>query len=386
MKRIETAVVGGGPAGAAAACGLAALDREVMLIERSRAPHHKVCGEFLSVETQAHLRRLGIDAAALGAAPIGRVSVTAGRRTATADLPFRALSLSRFRLDHALLQRAAERGADVRRGVSVRAAWRESGGWMLPCDDGETIQCRHLVLATGKWGLRGIEDERDTSLVGLKMHFKSTPEMRHALEGCVELSLFDSTYAGLELVEEGIANLALLLPRAVVARIGPGWPALHDHLAAVMPSLAERLRGAVPRWDKPLAVVCPSGGHLQADGGGEAFRIGDRLGHIPPFTGDGLAIALASAALAVEHIQQGRTPQAYLAAARRLTAGPIRLASAVSGIAANRVGRTALMHVASLMPGLIGTIARRTRLPVPPALPPAEEGHSGRLAMWQSRR
>ncbi|MGH6789180.1 MAG: FAD-dependent monooxygenase, partial [Pseudolabrys sp.] len=61
MTRVETAIVGGGPAGAAAACGLAALGRDVVLIERSDAPHHKVCGEFLSVETQAQLSRFGID-------------------------------------------------------------------------------------------------------------------------------------------------------------------------------------------------------------------------------------------------------------------------------------------------------------------------------------
>ncbi len=385
MKRIETVIVGGGPAGAAAACGLAALGREVMLIERSCAPHHKVCGEFLSVETQAHLRRLGIDIAALGAVAIERVSVAAGGRMVTAELPFRALSLSRFRLDRALLQCAAERGADVKRGVSVRAAARDRERWTLRCDDGEAIQCRNLVLATGKWGLRGIEDGRDASLVGLKMHFKCPPEMQRALGGLVELSLFDSSYGGLELVEEGVANLALLLPRAVAARIGPGWPALHVHLAVAMPRLAERLHGAEPLWDKPLAVVCPSGGHLHADGGAEAFRVGDRLAHIPPFTGDGLAIALTSAALAVEHIRQGGAPRAYLAAARRVTAAPIRLASVVSALVANRSGRAALMLAAASIPGLIDLIARRTRLPVPSPLP-GLRGAPARLAMWQSRR
>jgi len=386
MRRVETVVVGGGPAGAAAGCGLAALGREVMLIERSDAPHHKVCGEFLSIETQAHLNRLGVNPAALGAVTIDRVSINSMRRTVTADLPFRALSLSRFALDRALLRRAAEAGVQIKRGTSVRAATHEGAGWILRCDDGDILQCRHLVLATGKWGLRGIEDERDRSLVGLKMHFRPTPETLRALEGQVELSLFGSTYAGLELIEGGIANLALLLPRSVAGRLGPGWPALRDHLANAMPSLAERLRDAEPLWAKPLAVVCPSGGHLHAETGPEAFRIGDRLAHIPPFTGDGLAIALGTAALAVAHIHLERSPQAYLAAARRLTAAPIRIASLVSGLAAVRPGRAFLMGAASYAPGLIGMVARRTRLPVPPA--PSAAGHyrPARLAIRQPRR
>lgn len=61
MTRAETVIVGGGPAGSATASGLAALGRDVVLIERTAKPHNKVCGEFLSVETQTQLQRLGVD-------------------------------------------------------------------------------------------------------------------------------------------------------------------------------------------------------------------------------------------------------------------------------------------------------------------------------------
>ncbi|HSY95873.1 MAG TPA: FAD-dependent monooxygenase, partial [Steroidobacteraceae bacterium] len=103
MMRAEIVIVGGGPAGSATACGLAALDRDVVLIERTAGPHHKVCGEFLSVETQTQLQRLGVDPSALGAAPIERVAVYSSSRSVTSALPFRALSLSRYRLDDAML-------------------------------------------------------------------------------------------------------------------------------------------------------------------------------------------------------------------------------------------------------------------------------------------
>jgi flavin-dependent dehydrogenase len=123
-----------------------------------------------------------------------------------------------------------------------------------------------------------------------------------------------------------------------------------------------RLAGAEPLWDKPLAVVCPTGGHLHRERRTAVYRVGDRLAHIPPFTGDGLAIALTSAALAVEHIRLGRSPDAYLAAARQLTASSIRLASIVSGLAGSSGGRNLMLGAAAWAPGLIGTIVRRTRL------------------------
>ncbi len=363
MTAVETLIVGGGPAGAAAACGLATAGREVMLVERSEGPHHKVCGEFLSIETQALLQALGVDPAALGAVEIGEVAVHSGRRSVVGVLPFRALSLSRYRLDQALLQRADRDGARIRRGISVQQVSRDGTDWTVRCDGGATIRCRHLVLATGKWGLRGIADARDASLVGLKMHLRLAREAQRALQGRVELALLEGGYAGLELVEEGTANLCLVLPRAAVARLAPGWRPLHAYLGAALPHLGERLAGAAALWDKPLAVVCPAAGHLHRDEEG-AYRIGDRLAHIPPFTGDGLAIALGSAALATGHIRQGRSPADYLTAARRLTGRPIRIASTLSSLAAHRGGRALLMGAAALAPGIIGALTRATRLPL----------------------
>ncbi len=363
MIEVDTLIVGGGPAGAATACRLADGGREVMLIERSAAAHHKVCGEFLSVETQDQLHRLGVDPIALGAVAIDSVAIHAPRRAVSAALPFRALSLSRYRLDAALLRRAADAGAEVRRGVSVRRVERDQRGWRLRCDDDEMVHCRRLVLATGKWGLRGFADARDASRIGLKMHLRLAPAARRALAGRVELAPLDRSYAGLELIEDGIANLCFLLPRDVVSRLGPGWPALQAHLAAVSPHLGERLADAEPLWDKALAVVCPAGGHLHRQDFLDAYRVGDRLAHIPPFTGDGLAIALGSAALAADAIRRGRTPAQYLAAARRLTAKPIRLASALAGLARNPAGFAVLLAAARL-PGLAAALVRHTRLPL----------------------
>jgi flavin-dependent dehydrogenase len=362
MTQAETVVIGGGPAGSATACGLASSGRDVLLIERTAEPHHKVCGEFLSVETQTQLQRLGVDPLALGAVPIEHVTVHSSSRSVTAPLPFRALSLSRYRLDDALLRCAQGRGARLNRNVTVKSVMPDGPGWNVLCDSGEAIHCRHLVLATGKLGLRGIDDARDGSLVGLKMHLRPSPDARRALEGEVQLFFLDGSYIGLELIEDGIANLCLVLPRATMSEVGTGWQALCDHLALVLPALAERLVGAEPLWDKPKAVVCPTGGHLHRERKAAVYRVGDRLAHIPPFTGDGLAIALGSAALAAEHIRLGLSPQAYLAAARQLTTGPIRLASVVSRLAGHSGSRNLMFGVAAYAPGLIGTIVRRTRL------------------------
>ena len=82
-------------------------------------PRHKVCGEFISVEAAAYLTALGLDPERLGALPIRHVRLIQGERTATADLPFPAFSLSRDVMDDALLK--CRRGKRVRKSARV---WR----------------------------------------------------------------------------------------------------------------------------------------------------------------------------------------------------------------------------------------------------------------------
>ena len=79
-------VVGGGVAGAAFALELARNGQRVVLLERTRNPHHKVCGEFLSEEAQLVLSSFGLDLEALGATSINRFRLVKGERHAT-DAP-----------------------------------------------------------------------------------------------------------------------------------------------------------------------------------------------------------------------------------------------------------------------------------------------------------
>ena len=74
----DAAIIGGGPAGAAAACLLARAGRSTVLFEREAGPRHKVCGEFISVEAAAYLTALGLDPERLGALPIHHVRLIQG--------------------------------------------------------------------------------------------------------------------------------------------------------------------------------------------------------------------------------------------------------------------------------------------------------------------
>jgi hypothetical protein len=254
---------------------------------------------------------------------------------------------------------------ETRRGVIVQSAEPIPSGWQLRCNDGVDFSCRRLVLATGKWPLRGIVDRRDASMVGLKMHVKLPATQMRALAGCVELFLLDRGYVGLEAIEDGIANICLILPRTKIARLGRGWSGLLDFFAVAAPVLAERLSFGTDLLGKPVAVVCPAGGYFWGAGselGSGLYPVGDRLAHIPPFAGDGLAIALSSAAIAVRHILRGSSSSAYMAHARVRIARAVQVAAVVSRLTDSGIGRSALVRAAVHAPALLNVVARLTRI------------------------
>jgi len=124
----ETIIIGGGPAGSAAAIKLAKQGMPVRLLERKLRPHHKVCGEFISYEAAQYLDELGLDLAALGAEPIRHARFYNGESELIFNLPFTAWSLSRCKLDSALLEQAASAGAKVELGTTVRHLSRAGDG------------------------------------------------------------------------------------------------------------------------------------------------------------------------------------------------------------------------------------------------------------------
>src|SRR6476659_9765628 len=65
MLVADVAVVGGGPAGAAAAITLARAGRDVVVVDRATFPRDKCCGDGLTAGALRMLESLGLDPAAV---------------------------------------------------------------------------------------------------------------------------------------------------------------------------------------------------------------------------------------------------------------------------------------------------------------------------------
>jgi menaquinone-9 beta-reductase len=365
---IEPVVIaGGGLAGGAAACLLARAGRPVLLLEREATPVTKICGEFISVEASMYLQYLGIDIIALGAHSIERVRLVRNRSMVHTKLPFAGFGLSRRILDEALLRHAASCGAEIRRGQAVSQA-RVEDGITLELGSAENIRTSTLFLATGKHDLRGLRRRPQTTpedLVGFKQHFRLSPAQRGEMQGQVDVMLFPDGYAGLLLVEDGIANLCLLTGGERLLRTGGAWPALLQDLQQTAPHLHARLEGAVALETKPVSIYRVPYGFVHAPSSEDppgVFRLGDQVGVIPSFTGDGMAIALHSAVMATSAYLCGIDAVSYHFRIRRDIAGQIGRAAALYGLAHGAAGQTMLTRLAAIWPSSLALAATLTRI------------------------
>ncbi len=350
------AIIGGGPAGAAAAITLARGGAVPLLLERDATTREKVCGEFLGTDAAEALATLGIDLPALGAVPVRRAIFAAGRREGRFDLPFPAWSLPRLVLDEALLAAAVAAGADLRRGVAVTTTAEEGGAWTLRLADGQLERAGTVVLATGKHDLRGFPRRAAHRSIGLKLPLAGVP-----IGDAIAVLACAGGYAGLQPRAGGGANLCLALPEGT-----PGLAAAARDPAALLALVAagsaagrDLLRGAEPFWARPLAVAAVPYGY-RAPGDSGVFRIGDQAAVIPSLCGDGIAMALGSGLHAARAILAGQGAAWHQGAWDR----HVRPGMRVAGLVDAAMGRVpgAVATLAGWLPGVARWAARQTRL------------------------
>jgi flavin-dependent dehydrogenase len=366
MKPWEAVVIGGGLAGSGAALRLLQHGRRVLLLEKEPAARDKVCGEFIGSHAQQYLRELGLDLAALDAVRIANIRLMRGETIASARLPFPGLSLSRRVLDEAVLVRAQDQGAQVWRGAAATSIVREPHCWRIEVAGHGVIRSETIFLATGKHDLRQWRRIGGThgDFIGFKCHFRLTPKQAAALDGHVEMTMFDGGYAGLAAVEGGKANLCMVVTKRHFARYGKHWDGLLGAILKATPPLAERLAGAESCWPRPLSIFgIPYGFVYRApsDALPGLYRLGDQMAVIPSFSGNGMSIALHTAFLAVECYLQGDA-NLYHRQARSSLLPLIRRASLLAKIAEYSWAQRGMLCAFRMRPELIEIIARQNRI------------------------
>ena len=383
MRR-DPLIIGAGPAGIAAAITLAQAGCRPVMIERTSAPTDKVCGDFLSIDAIRLAQALGVDPAALGAAPIRHIRLIHGERIAHAKLPFPAMGISRRAFDAALMRHAQAAGTTLHSGRTIRHLTRDadhlaqpgpdnttgseprraSSQWTARTSDQSAFTSQTVFLATGKHDLRDLPRPRtNRGAIGMKMYFTVTPDATELLHDAIELTLFPGGYAGMQHVENGRTVLCIAIQRPAFHRYGGAWPALLAQIERRSRRFAAILEGARPLLPRPLAVAgVPYGYQSKSPAADGLFRLGDQAAVIPSLTGDGMAIALHSGQTAALTWLAGANSAAYHRTLTRTLRPQMRLAGLLHHACMTGSVQAAIIHAAALFPSLLPQAANRTRL------------------------
>lgn len=360
----DAIVVGAGPAGSAAAIGLAHAGARILLLERARETGDALCGGFLSWQTLERLAALGIDPDALGGQSVRRVRLFAGKRSSETGLPGAAMGVSRRQLDSALQAAAIAAGAGFEPGVHATTL----ADGVVQTRDGAALAAPSVFLAAGKHGFRGFPREpaawqRADPVMGLRLRLPAHPTLDRLVADAVELHLFDRGYAGLVRQEDGSGNLCLAVHKSRLDEAAGDPSALLRTLGDSLPHLGERLASADERGTVDAIGHVPYGWRTAETAPG-LFRLGDQAGVIPSLAGEGMGLALASAGGAVaawRHGGTGAAPVFQKALSARMTR-PFALANLVWRVGENPHVAASMTALASLIPGLVRMISQATRI------------------------
>jgi geranylgeranyl reductase family protein len=313
----DVAVVGGGPAGVAAAITLARAGRDVVLFDKARFPRDKCCGDGLTTGALRRYERFGLRPEAIPSwQPVTETCISSpSGRIVLFPLPetggtFAAVA-RRVELDAAFLDVARATGVKVHDGHAARAVEVGDGLVRLDVEGIGPVVARYVVAADGMWSpLRkalGAADE--PGYLGewhaLRQYFTDVgPAAAHQLWVWFEPDLIPG-YAWSFPLPGGRCNIGFGIqrePGRPTHEMKQQWSDLlaRPHIRAV---LGERARPEAPQkaWPIPARI-----GRTQLTAGGDRVLFaGDAARATDTLTGEGIGQALETGELAAQAIIAG---------------------------------------------------------------------------------
>ena len=316
MVLADVVVVGGGPAGSAAAITLARAGREVVLVDKARFPRDKICGDGLTAGALRLLEELGLppDAVPSWQAVHDVVVTSPSHRMLTFPLPrdrgLFAVVARRAELDAALLDVARAAGVKVHDGHAVTAATERADRVVLEVDGMEPVTARYAIGADGMWSpMRKHLGLATPGYLGewhaFRQYFTDVgPRAARDLFVWFEPDLLPG-YAWSFPLPGGGANVGFGIQRAGgrVARVQDMkalWPALLErpHIRAI---LGPDARPESPHRAWPIPARIDDIALTSA----RTLFVGDAAAATDTMTGEGIGQALLTGVLAARAISKG---------------------------------------------------------------------------------
>lgn len=291
----DTAIIGGGLAGLGLSIQLAKRGYKVILFEKERYPFHKVCGEYISMESWPFLQSLGLPLQDLNLPIIKNLVVSAPDGTLLQEkLPLGGFGISRYSLDALLKDIAIEQGVMVMEQCKVTDVQFGEDQFSLHTKDGVF----NSVVCCGSYGKKSnldvkwkrsftLHDSRKLNqFTGIKYHIKSnfSPDT-------IALHNFKNGYCGISKIEDDRYCLCYLTHTDNLKECDQSVEKMEAQILSLNPHLKDILDNSIKLYATPVSISQIS--FLQkTQVENHILLLGDAAGLITPLCGNGMSMAL----------------------------------------------------------------------------------------------
>lgn len=290
-KLYDCVIIGGGLAGLCLAIQLAKSGHSIILVEKNKYPFHKVCGEYVSMESYAFVQSLGVDLDNMNLPKINQLNVTAhnGYRISS-PLAMGGFGISRYTLDNELAIIAKNNGVLVLEGCNATNVKLQNNVYLVETFKGAI----HSKLVFGSYGkiapsfIERNNDKKKGNYIGVKYHIKT-----QFPDNLIELHNFKGGYCGISKVDNEVVCLCYLTTTKNLNANNNDIKKLEKNVLMQNPHLKKYFSESEFLFEKPL-VISQIGFSKKQTYKNDMLLLGDSAGAIAPLCGNGMSIAMRS--------------------------------------------------------------------------------------------
>lgn len=303
----DVAIIGGGLAGLTLSIQLSKAGYAVVLFEKEQYPFHKVCGEYISMESWGFIESLGLSLSALNLPKIDQLLVSAPNGIQLQQpLPLGGFGISRYTLDNELKKIALINRVAVFENCKVEDVLFKKNIFKIQTGSGQfysKVCCGSFGKRSNldiKWKRNFINKKNNklNNYIGVKYHIKT--EMATNL---IALHNFKDGYCGISAIEDGKYCLCYLTNAANLKANNNNIAAMEKNILQQNYHLKNIFANSEFLYKAPVIISQISfNKKLQVEN--HILMLGDAAGLITPLCGNGMSMAMHSSKIAASCISQ----------------------------------------------------------------------------------
>jgi len=304
-KLYDATVIGGGLAGLSLSIQLAKAGYSVVLFEKEKYPFHKVCGEYISLESWDFIKGLGLDLGKMNLPIIKKLSVSSPNGNSLEQpLPLGGFGISRYTIDNELSKIASDAGVTIHEETKVNE--------IIFKDDFFTVSTSVFSVwskaAAGTFGKRSNLDvkwsrdfikkknNRLNNYIGIKYHVET-----NFPADTIALHNFKDGYCGISKIEDDKYCLCYLTTAENLKACNNSIAEMEKNVLQQNPFLKDIFSSVkfLPAFPVTISQISFD---KKSQVENNVLMIGDAAGMITPLCGNGMSMALHGSKIAFKYI------------------------------------------------------------------------------------